>query len=284
MGGRVWRFDIDNANNQAGHLEISGAPLATLGGPDAAGNRRFYYAPSVSQIIDERAGSFLTVSIGSGHRENPLGTGVSDRFYMLRDPHVFGPAHDPAGNAVYPAALTEASLMDVTEDTSPEIDALNQHSGWFIRLTDAGEKVLSSAFTADNKIFFTSYLPTVNQEPTCDLAGVIGTGRLYSVELLTGAPVIFTDVMAPDDRHEDLSRGGIPPAPMPVFTIPECHGDDCNGNGNGNGGNQGGSGGAGESSCANPFSQVTLLIATESRDPRICNAPKRTYWHQKGSR
>jgi type IV pilus assembly protein PilY1 len=283
MGGRVWRFDIDNASNQAGHLAVTGAVLASLGGADAAGNRRFYYAPSVSQIIDERAGSFLTVSIGSGHRENPLGTGVSDRFYMLRDPHVFGPARDLGGNAVYPAALTEGSLLDVTADVAPQVDALNQHSGWFIRLTDAGEKVLASAFTADSKIFFTTYLPTVNQAPTCDLAGVIGSGRLYSVSLLTGAPVIFTDVMTPEDRHEDLARGGIPPAPVPVFTIPECQGDACGDQG-GPGGPGNGGGGGGQEGCANPFSQVTLLIATEARDPRICNAPTRTYWHEKSSR
>ena len=279
MGGRVWRFDIDNARNDGSGLAISGAAFAQVEGADAAGHRRFYYPPSVARVIDDRAGSFLTVSIGSGHREHPLGTDVADRFYVFRDPHVFGPAHDGKGNAVYPAPLTEGTLVDVTADVAPEIDMLNQHSGWFIRLTASGEKVLSSALTADNKVFFTSYLPSVAQEPSCDLAGVIGTGRLYSVSLLTGAPIIFTDVMTPDDRYEALSRGGIPPAPVPVFTIPECNGQNCGG-----GGGQGGGGGGAQSSCANPFSQVTLLVATETHDPRICNAPQRTYWHEAGVR
>jgi len=278
-GGRVWRFDIDNTLNTDSHISVTGSVFASIGGSDAAGNRRFYYPPSVAQVIDERMGSFLTVSIGSGHRENPLGTGVEDRFYVFRDPHVFGPARNEAGTPVYPPALTEASLLDVTSDTSPEVEALNSHTGWMIRLTTSGEKVLSSAFTADNKVFFTTYIPTAEEPQTCDLSGVIGTGRLYTVSLLTGAPVIFTDTMTPDDRHEDLARGGIPPAPVPIFTIPECTGEDCGGPGTG----QPPGGGDGEqSSCANPFSQVTLLVATEARDPRICNAPRRTYWHEVG--
>jgi hypothetical protein len=102
------------------------------------------------------------------------------------------------------------------------------------------------------------------------------------VSLLTGSPIIFTDVMTPEDRYEALARGGIPPAPVPVFTIPECNGDNCGPGGGGQGGGQGG--GGGQSSCANPFSQVTLLVATETHDPRICNAPQRTYWHEAGVR
>jgi hypothetical protein len=137
--------------------------------------------------------------------------------------------------------------------------------------------VLASAFTADNKIFFTTYIPTTDEVQTCDLSGVIGTGRLYSVSLLTGAPVIFTDTMTPEDRYEDLARGGIPPAPVPIFTIPQCEGENCGPDGGGQGG-----GGGQDGSCTNPFSQVTLLVATEAHDPRICNAPRRTYWREAG--
>jgi hypothetical protein len=90
--------------------------------------------------------------------------------------------------------------------------------------------------------------------------------------------VIYNDVVLPDDRYETLARGGIPPAPVPVFTLPECHGVDCAGNGEGG---DDGDGGGNNSGCANPFSQVTLLVATEAHDPRICNAPRRTYWHER---
>jgi type IV pilus assembly protein PilY1 len=221
------------------------------------------------------------VSIGSGHREHPLGTDVADRFYMLRDVNVFTPPRNQSGQIAYPAPQTEGSLLDVTDNPTPTLDALNEHTGWLIRLTGGGEKVLASALTADNKVFFTSYLPSVVQEPTCDLAGVIGSGRLYSVELLSGAPVIFTDDITPEDRYEELARGGIPPAPVPVFTLPPCQGEDCQGEGDpGDPPDPTDPGGGG---CTNPFSQVTLLVATEARDPRICNAPQRTYWRQGGN-
>jgi type IV pilus assembly protein PilY1 len=281
MGARVWRFDIDNEANEVDDLAITGAVFASVGTQDDAGNRRFYYPPSVARTIDDRAGSFLTVSLGSGHRENPLGTGVADRFYVFRDANVFGPARDVSGKPVYPAPIGEGMLLDITDDPTPELDLLNARAGWRLRLVTSGEKVLAPALTADNKIFFTTYLPTVVQQPSCDLAGVIGSGRLYSVELLTGAPVIYQDEISTDDRYVELSRGGIPPAPVPVFTTPECQGEDCGGDDGG--GDDGGGGQGGESgSCSNPFSQVTLLIATESHDPRICNAPRRTYWRQAG--
>lgn len=283
MGGRVWRFDIDNASNANHQLAITGAVFASVGGADEAGNRRFYYPPSVAQIIDPRVGSFLTVSIGSGHRAHPLGTGVADRFYMFRDLNVFTPPRNQSGQVAYPAPLTEGSLLDVTENLTPTIDALNEHPGWMIRLTGGGEKVLASALTADSKVFFTTYLPTVVQEPTCNLAGVIGSGRLYSVQLLTGAPVIYSDVMTPDDRYEELARGGIPPAPVPIFTLPPCQGEDCGGGGDGGPEPPVPPTDPGGGSCTNPFSQVTLLVATEAHDPRICNAPQRTYWRQVGT-
>ena len=67
---------------------------------------------------------------------------------------------------------------------------------------------------------------------------------------------------------------------MPIFVPPECPGGNCEGDG-GDGDGEGGEGGEDPNTgCTNPYSQVTLLIATETSDPSICNAPVRTYWSE----
>jgi type IV pilus assembly protein PilY1 len=271
MGGRVWRIDIEDLSDQT-----SGAVFADLGDDTVAGNRRFYYKPSVSRVLDERFGSFLSVSIGSGHRASPLSQAVDDRFFMLRDPYIFAPPADADGNVQYPTPITEVGLLDITDNTAPTPEALNAANGWVLRLDGNGEKSLSPPLTADGRVFFSTYLPEGGFDPTCNLAGVLGGGRLYEVELLTGEPVLLDDPIddglpLPEDRYQELEVGGIPPAPRLVFTPPpEPETPPPDG--------QTPPPQVGGTGCENPFSQVTLLLGTQARDPNICNAPVRTFW------
>jgi type IV pilus assembly protein PilY1 len=92
MGAQVWRFDLDINGNTGAPSLATGGVIASLGGTAAADTRRFYYPPSVALVSDEYLGNFLAISIGSGHREKPLGTAIADRFYMIRDPNVQAPA------------------------------------------------------------------------------------------------------------------------------------------------------------------------------------------------
>lgn len=283
MGGRVWRFDIEDLP-----FETGAAVFADLGGDSAADNRRFFYGPSVSRVLDDVYGSFLTVSIGSGHRPNPLSSAVDDRFYMLRDVNVFAPPSDEDGNRFYPDPITEGALLDITTNVAPTPEQLNGTQGWLLRMVArGGEKNLSPALTADNKVFFTSYFPDDGEEPDCNLAGVIGGGLLYTVDLVTGRPVLLDDPLDggevdPSDRFQDLDLGGIPPAPQLIFT--ECEDGEClSERGDDEDGDEGEGGGPGNGNgtgCENAFSQVTLLIGTQTSDPGICNAPVRTFWRQ----
>ncbi|MDH3588649.1 MAG: PilC/PilY family type IV pilus protein, partial [Gammaproteobacteria bacterium] len=253
---KVWRFDINNATE-----EITGGVFADLGAAEEAGNRRIYSAPSVTRIVDENFGAFLTVSVGTGHRAHPLEADVDDGFYMLRDINVFAPPINPVTNMVsYPDAITPANLLNVTDNVTPTVDHLETRKGWFIEF-DTSEKSLSAPLTVLDRIFFTTYLPIPPPEPSCQPSTVLGSGRLYTVDILSGSPVNHGDSPVPDDRYDPLDRAGIPPSPTLVFTEPPC--DDCD---------------AGDQ----PVTDITMLVGTQAIDPLIDNFPRRTYWVQEG--
>jgi type IV pilus assembly protein PilY1 len=272
MGAQVWRFDLDNTGNTGAATLASGGVIASLGGTAAADIRRFYYPPSVSLVSDEQLGAFLAIAIGSGHREHPLGTAISDRFYMIRDPYVQGPALN-AGKPVY-TAVTENQLLDVTSELAPEMDVLNATHGWLVRL-GAGEKVLAPALTADNRIFFTTYAPPSGGSISCKAGGATGTSRLYTVAVGSGGPRLYSD-QDPDNPDYDPKKPGgevgdpschyrcepttgpIPPEPVLVFQDPETApvaSDPCQG-----------------------LSTISLVVGTNVKNPGICTAPVLTYW------
>ncbi|MDH3589176.1 MAG: PilC/PilY family type IV pilus protein [Gammaproteobacteria bacterium] len=279
MSGQMWRFDIHNetATNMASL--VTGGEIADIGTGGDSGNRRIYYPPSVALVADEHLGSFLAVSFGTGHRANPLGTSgktVTDRFYMLRDPYVFSPALDNDGDPTY-ATAKDNDFYDVTSDLTPSTADLNGHDGWRITL-DHEEKVLAKSLTADERIFFTSYLPEAPDSLTCNPTGALGTARAYSVAIGTGEPEPFDEPDDPDDPDDPGPDGGpcngrcvptqgpIPPEPVLVFTEPEpcpvgqtCAADPCEG-----------------------IADVAMVIGTELKDPSICTAPVRTYWYADG--
>ncbi|MEM9055875.1 MAG: hypothetical protein AAGD86_00270 [Pseudomonadota bacterium] len=273
MGGKVWRMDIDNYENTGADDLVTGGVIGDFGGEGAAGNRRFYYAPSVSQVVSEDLGVFLSVSIGSGHRANPLGTPgklVDDRFYMLRDPAVMQPAVDEdTGEAIYTVA-TEDDMFDVTDTLEPSTQQLEGYKGWMIRM-DSNEKVLATPLTADGRVFFTSYVPGEGAEPTCNPTGATGSGRFYSVRVDTGG-AIWTPEPPDGPGGEPPSdppvgdpgcnyrctptTGPIPPEPVLIFQEPdEDAADPCDG-----------------------FADVSLVVGTDIRNPGICTSPIRTYW------
>ena len=111
---------------------------------------------------------------------------------------------------------------------------------------------------------------------TCSPSAALGSGRLYSISILNGAPTNYNTELdpQPDDRWQDLDGTGIPPQPVLVFTEPECE-VDCDepdpvpnpppGSATG---------------CDDPFSIVTMVIGTDVVNPNICNAPRQTYWTQ----
>jgi type IV pilus assembly protein PilY1 len=272
-GAQLWRFDIDNAGNSGAATLATGGVVGAFGGAGLAGARRFYYPPSVSLVSDEYLGNFLAIAIGTGHRENPLGTGIEDRFYMVRDVHVQAPARDALGRPLY-TPVGENHLLDITNDLAPDLDLLNASAGWMMDLA-LGEKVLAPALTADGKVYFTTYTPGPAGAQSCRAGAASGSAKLYAVAVGSGGPRLYSDQDPGDPDYDPDNPGGshgdpacghrcegtsgpIPPEPVLVFTEPEepaAPGDPCQG-----------------------LSNVSLVVGTSVRNPGICTAPVLTYW------
>lgn len=233
MGAQVWRFDIDNSNvsdpaTAVAEDVITGGRLADLGGEGPANERRFYSAPSVSRYA-ENGSTFFAVSLGSGYRANPLNQTINDRFYVLRDNNVYRPYRNADEEVEYEVEGTSSELItsDVMQelDINTGVDTTTTFKGWFLELNaSAGEKSLTSAVTAEGRIFFTTYSP-VNPALTCDPVAAEGLGRFYGIDILSGLPALFDDPVTGEPvLSVELGPTGIPPQPRLVFVAPQCEG------------------------------------------------------------
>ncbi len=223
MGGQVWRFDYDNNphNNESMENRMDGGVIGSFAvDDDPEQARRFYYPPDVA-LINIDGEQQLSISIGSGWRAHPLDTIVKDQFYSFRMKQVYGTPVDSDGEVRYPPLDQSYTTM---HNVSEDFVATKNTRGWYIDL-DAGEKVLSSSITVDNKLVFTSYVPTIASGDAC--AAAIGSGYVYVVDLASGKAVYNLAAGGSAvggsagtggySRRKQLSHSGIPPAPSILF-------------------------------------------------------------------
>jgi type IV pilus assembly protein PilY1 len=200
-GGNIWRVDLDDgtASNPAANWTVN--KLASLGGT-GANARRFLFQPDVVPASTTNPNDILL--IGSGDRENPFDTTVTNRFYMLEDNH--------AKNSIH-TTMTETDLVDVTS-AAPSTTPTN---GWYITL-GSGEKVVSSAATLNGTVFFGTNVPQTQVAGACTPS--LGEARLYSINYLTGWPTLDNTgnggALTVADRYEVRVGGGYPPSPVLV--------------------------------------------------------------------
>lgn len=208
MGGQVWRFYINNGQSQESLITPANADgvMATLGG-DGTNARRFYHAPDVALLNDEGIIK-ISVNIGSGYRGHPLHTVVRDRFYSLQTEALTTTSSE--------GVIDEASLADLTSAVVNEAaDALLANkSGWMIKLGATGEKVLSSALTVNNIVYFNTYEPTAIAD-SCQAN--VGTNRAYSVKLRNATPITSSgETPSGNDRFKATGTSGLLPDPVVV--------------------------------------------------------------------
>ncbi|MEE8543022.1 MAG: PilC/PilY family type IV pilus protein [Gammaproteobacteria bacterium] len=267
MGGQVWRFDIFNGE-PASDL-ITGGVIAQLGGapqdpPPVADTRRFYYAPDVALVNDDN-NNFVHVGIGSGHRAHPNSEFTRDRFYALRDYTVFGTRTQAEYDGATP--LTDADLVDVADNVNAVVPIGSP--GWRFELRDGGwlgEKVLAEARTFDNQVFFTTFSPEAGASVD-DCQPVLGTNRLYVMDIFNGAPVNNLDevggeeILTETDRYVEF-MGTIASEVVFLFPSPDdpdtCVGDEC---------------------TPPPMACVGLFCFP----PGFANDPVMTFWSQEGA-
>lgn len=237
MGGQLFRFDI--YNGETGANLIKGQRVADLGGDDEMNHRRFVYGPDVTEVIGQGK-PYFAIAIGSGHRADPLGQTIDDRFYMLRDEGVF--KRDEYGRfRFFDSVLSESDLYDATEHLlnsndnlvlEHAISELNSKNGWRFSLTRNGEKVLSSPLLLDYQILFTTFTPSAGSDSLC--APPTGHSRAYLIDLFTANAVTDLDsgeTIDVYDRSAQLSQTGIASDPKMlienIVTPVICIGAEC---------------------------------------------------------
>ena len=176
VGGRIWRFDIDQDATDASNFAIGGviADINTSSAVGIAGNRRFYNKPDVSYIVDGEE-SYILISIGSGYRAHPLSTDITDYHYLIKDTLGFSVPESYS-------AITMADLIDWEDSDTPDADY-----GWYFHASDSGEKVLSASLILSGIVTFNTYLPGDDSETVLQCSGQLGNSNTYQLALTQDA-------------------------------------------------------------------------------------------------
>jgi type IV pilus assembly protein PilY1 len=233
-GGQIFRFDIDN-DTGALASSITGGRIADLADSSTEDARRFYYPPDVALIAKRGEAAYLALAIASGYRAHPLNTDIQDRIYLLKDKDVY---NVPSSYTT----LTESDLFDVTlnlvagdsgafgdatadADRKTELDAIDAADGWYIKLDDGtdsdtwlGEKGLSEALLVEGVAVVSTYIPTPPSASTTSCIPPEGNGRVFYIDVFDGSAAFPSNLDLRIDRHKELVRGGIPPAPNVIIT------------------------------------------------------------------
>ncbi|MFO1435946.1 MAG: PilC/PilY family type IV pilus protein [Gammaproteobacteria bacterium] len=190
-----------------------------------ANSRTFYYRPAVVQVNrPDYGGRFDMVLLASGQRENPRNgqdnstTGnatVINSIYAIMD-YKIKPT-DKASDSDFPirksgtsgTPLLVGDLLDLTSNgyqmtknattgklelTSTQKTALKTayqtKTGWYITLSDTGEKGVSTVSVTNDIVVFNTYTPaaTSSSANSCNLPNP-GSGRIYAIDLFTGSAV-----------------------------------------------------------------------------------------------
>ena len=232
-GGNVWRLDIGDTSTSNWRVN----KLASLGGTGA--NARKFLAGVDVVYSSDGNGAYDAVLIGSGDREKPLETSVTNRFYMLKDRDIAPVTSDTAITTI-----TEGNLYNTTSDliqtgTTTQIAnekaALLAARGWYITLS-TGEKLSGGASTIGGSTFFGTTQPQTASIGTC--TANLGVARSYAVNFKDGSSTFNFDTTdaryTASDRVKVMENGGYLPTPTPIVVevdgkrrLAVCFGPTC---------------------------------------------------------
>jgi len=217
LGGQLWRIDMPDISNTP-RAEV----LADLNETNVAdAHRTFFYPPSVA-LNSSVWGDFLSITIGSGNRTNPLREDSNDYMFMVRDEHV--KSELPVNfNPFTKADLHKATDNEIgSDDDKVAADArkeLKDGEGWYIKL-GAHEKSLSPPMTFEGKILATTF--DAGDAATQDPCKARGTNRFYLMDVSTAQPVpaqgtTTLTALTADARSIEVNGDGILTQPVVVF-------------------------------------------------------------------
>lgn len=251
-GGNVWRVDMPGTDTSL----FTVFRLASLGHEtDHAQDERFFYEPTIvrtliSETIETTATDSLgqtstmtvhqevpydAVLVGSGDRANPLNKDTQNRLYMIKDSNIVTQSFTASSVPAIPAAFTLADLYDYTDNpfaetmTSQEEEKLqidvSEMSGWYIDLTEEGEKSTAEAEVINGIAYFTTYSPAASTA-LVSCAPPEGAGWIYAVDLALGTRKhnVTTDTRSDDNRIIKVNNEWL--GPPTLIVLPEDDGDD----------------------------------------------------------
>ncbi|UCD69548.1 MAG: pilus assembly protein PilY [Betaproteobacteria bacterium] len=191
-GGNLWRLNLND--NDPANWTVQ--QVAAVGAHSAPERRKFQYPPDVV-FSKDAGGNFNAVLLGSGDREHPFDTTVTDRFYLFKDRASGTP-------------ITDSDVFDATAATG------SNSYGYKITMT-AGEKVISSAVTVSGITYFNTNQPSESAGSGACGAN-LGIARQYSISYQDAAAanttVSGTEITARASIHPG---GGFLPSPVPVL-------------------------------------------------------------------
>lgn len=208
-GGQIWRIDMKGTDKS----KWTAIKFANLGNAHLTGtakkledDRRFFTQPVLVRTINKgwkydgtnylySERPFDAVLIGSGDRNRPSSEAITNNVYvMLRDynvgPSLFGGTSEPS----VPSSITLNDLYDVTSDPFTGLNeeqivnttkALTSKQGWKFWLNESGEKSMGAGLVLQGKLYFTSFLPQVQDFQQCTIQS-IGAMRQYMIDMHYG--------------------------------------------------------------------------------------------------
>jgi type IV pilus assembly protein PilY1 len=203
IGGNIWRVDLEpSAGAAPSNWKVT--KLASLGGTSGSPRRKFFYPPDVIPTKQ-----FDMVMTGTGDREHPLYNSsgsssytVQNRFYGLKDPNTgsdVAAGWTPIVDDTPSTGGTPTGLFHVIAP-STLYDPATVNNGFYIDMTNAGEKIVNAPTTVGGFTYFGSNTPPTPNSEACTNEG---TARGYQVNFLTGAT-----------NSSVLDSAGMPPSPV----------------------------------------------------------------------
>ncbi|MEV8522384.1 PilC/PilY family type IV pilus protein [Dyella marensis] len=193
LGGNIWRVDLEpNALTAPTNWTVT--QIASLGGTGTSA-RKFFYPPDVVPTT-----SYDAVAAASGDREHPLASNaassVINRFYSLRDTNT--------GNSVAAtwSTIAESNLTDATSTLYT-----GSGSGFYVTLTNAGEKAVNAPLTVAGYTYFGTNQPANPQNNPNMCYPNLGIARGYAISFLDGSGLN-------SNRFVKFDGGGMPPSPI----------------------------------------------------------------------
>jgi type IV pilus assembly protein PilY1 len=212
MGGQLWRFDIKNGN--AASSLVTGGVIADIAADNSTKDTRRFYHPPALFLGKNGSTPYLGVAIGSGWRAHPLDDQVDDRFYMIRQADIF--SAPTSYTTLHESDLYDATANTIGEGTAAQVvsarAALANAGGWYIKLPNQGEKVLSAPLIASGNVYFNTYEPNASAVAAASCQPTVGTNRSYIMSVFDATATVElngAEGLTAGDRSQEVLNPGI---------------------------------------------------------------------------